>query len=67
MFRHPFNLAERSAMSTFSFGMLVQVRCMQVSMPMSDWQVRTSSDDRSEVRPPAFLKIIMKFRTTCHG
>lgn len=44
-------------MSTFSFGMLVHVRCMHVSTPMSFWHVLTSSEVRSEVRPPAFLRI----------
>ncbi len=45
----------RKAMSTFSFGIPVQVRCIQVSMPMIFWHVLTSSDVRSDVRPPAFL------------
>lgn len=43
------------AMSTFSFGMLVQVKCIQVSMPIKPWHVLTISDVRSDVRPPAFL------------
>jgi hypothetical protein len=43
------------ARSTFSLGMFVQVRCMHVSIPMSFWHVLTSSEVRSEVRPPAFL------------
>lgn len=44
-------------MSTFSLGMLVQVKCMQVSIPMSPWQVLTNSQVRSDVRPPAFLRL----------
>ena len=43
------------AMSTFSLGMLVQVRCIHVSIPIKLWQVLTSSEVSSDVRPPAFL------------
>lgn len=45
----------RRAMSTFSLGMFVQVRCMHVSIPIKLWHVFTSSEVRSDVRPPAFL------------
>jgi hypothetical protein len=36
--------------------MFVHVRCMHVSIPISFWHVLTSSDVRSDVRPPAFLR-----------
>jgi len=45
----------RKAISTFSFGMLVHVKCMHVSIPMRLWQVLTISDVNSDVLPPAFL------------
>ena len=48
------------AISTFSFGMFVHVRCMHVSMPISDWHVLTISDVSSDVRPPAFLVFVIR-------
>ncbi len=45
----------RNAMSTFSAGMFVHVKCMHVSTPMRLWQVLTSSEVISLDRPPAFL------------
>lgn len=48
------------AISTFSFGMFVHVRCMHVSMPISDWHVFTISDVSSDVRPPAFLVFVIR-------
>ena len=50
----------RRAVSTFSFGTFVHVRCMQVSMPIGDWHVLTISDVSSDVRPPAFLVFVMR-------
>ncbi len=47
----------RRAISTFSFGMFVHVKCMHVSSPIRLWHVLTISDVRSDVRPPAFLKV----------
>lgn len=48
-------LRTRNALSTFSAGMFVHVKCMHVSTPMRLWQVLTSSEVISLVRPPAFL------------
>jgi hypothetical protein len=45
----------RNAVSTFSFGMLVHVKCIHVSTPIKLWHVFTSSNVRSDVLPPAFL------------
>jgi hypothetical protein len=57
-----------SAMSTFSLGMFVHVRCMHVSMPMRLWHVLTSSEVSSDVRPPAFLRnLIMSMNQAWTG
>ena len=46
------------AVSTFSFGIPVQVRCIHVSIPINFWHALTSSDVSSDVRPPAFLPTV---------
>lgn len=50
----------RNAMSTFSLGIFVQVKCMHVSIPMILWHVLTISEVRSDVLPPAFLHPYMR-------